>query len=185
MRALTVFCGSSDGNDASWRSVAYDLGVAMAERGITLVYGAGGNGLMGALAQGVLDSRGAVVGVIPHFMIEREWARHDLTELIRVQTMHERKAKMCELGDAVLALPGGLGTLEELVEIWSWENLDFISRPLGLLNVNGFWEPLLALTRHFEETGFMNVSATERLVVRDDVETALDALESAVRSRRP
>lgn len=176
MGSVTVFAGSADGHDPRWRQAAYDLGSALARRGHTLVYGAGGRGLMGAVAQGALDLDGAVVGVIPAFMVEREWGRQDLGELVVVDTMHERKAVMCERADAVIALPGGLGTLEELIEIWSWVNLAFVSRPLGLLNIGGYWDPLIALADHLVASGFMSAAATDALVVRAGIEECLAAV---------
>lgn len=175
MRSLTVFCGSSEGAEPRWRATAYDLGSALAHAGVRLVYGAGGRGLMGAVADGTLAAGGEVVGVIPHFMVEREWGRHDLTELVVVDTMHERKAVMAERADAILALPGGLGTLEELVEIWSWVSLGVLDTPLGLLDAT-FWAPFLDTIDRLTEAGFMRPATREQLVVVDSVEEALGAL---------
>lgn len=175
VRTLTVFCGSSDGVDPRWRATAYDLGAAMAGAGVRLVYGAGGRGLMGAVADGALEAGGEVVGVIPHFMVEREWGRHDLTELVVVDTMHERKAVMCERADAIIALPGGLGTLEELVEIWSWVTLGVLRTPLGLLD-RAFWTPFLGTIDHLTAAGFMHPQTREQLVVVDTVDEALARL---------
>lgn len=174
-RSLTVFCGSSDGVDPRWRSTAYELGATLAAAGVRLVYGAGGRGLMGAVAHGTLEAGGEAVGVIPHFMVEREWGRHDLTELVVVDTMHERKAVMAQRADAILALPGGLGTLEELVEIWSWVNLGVLHTPLGMLDA-AFWAPFLDTIDRLTDAGFMHPSTRDGLVVVDTPAEALAAL---------
>lgn len=180
MESIAVFAGARPGSDPAWSHAAYDLGRALAGRGIRLVYGAGGLGLMGEVSTGVLDAGGEVVGVIPDFMVEREWGRQDLTELVTVDSMHTRKALMYQRSDAVLVLPGGLGTLEELVEIWSWQNLEVVRKPICLLDLAGFWDPLLALADHMVDTGFMAATAREGLMVRPTIDTALDALIEAL-----
>ncbi|GAA2121268.1 TIGR00730 family Rossman fold protein [Nocardioides bigeumensis] len=174
IRRVAVFCGSSPGVDPSFVSSAHDVGRGLAERGIGLVYGGGGHGLMGAVAQGALDAGGEVTGVIPQSMVEREWGRHDLTELLVVETMHERKAKMAELADAFLALPGGIGTLEEIIEVWSWRHIGFNDDPVGFLDVNGFWRPLLAALGGLVEAGFVRREAIDDLVVATTLHEALD-----------
>lgn len=178
LRRLAVFAASSDGVDPGLRSVAYDVGAELARRSIGLVYGAGGSGLMGALSQGALDAGGEVIGVIPEEMIAREWGRHDLTHLRVVASMHERKALMADLADAFLAVPGGLGTLEEIVEVWSWSYLGILDDPVGFLNVGGYWDPFLAAVRGMAEAGFIRAEAVSRLVVAPDFEQALAGLES-------
>lgn len=178
LRRLAVFAAASDGNDPGLRSVAYDVGSELARRGIGLVYGAGGTGLMGALSQGALDAGGEVIGVIPEAMMAREWGRHDLTRLRVVRTMHERKAEMATLADAFLAIPGGLGTLEEIVEVWSWSYLDLLDQPVGFLNVNGFWDRFLGAVRGMAEAGFIRPEAVGRLVVAPDLDQALAGLGS-------
>ena len=183
LRRLAVFAAASDGNDPALRSLAYDVGAELARRGIGLVYGAGGAGLMGALSQGALDAGGEVIGVIPEAMIAREWGRHDLTRLRVVATMHERKAEMAALSDAFLALPGGLGTLEEIVEVWSWSYLGFLDQPVGFLNAGGFWDPFLASVRGMAEAGFIRPGAVSRLVVAPDLDQALAGLESLAGGR--
>lgn len=180
LHRLAVFAAASDGTDPALRGAAYDVGAELARRGIGLVYGAGGVGLMGALSQGALDAGGEVIGVIPEEMIQREWGRHDLTQLRVVRTMHERKALMADLADAFLAIPGGLGTLEEIVEVWSWSYLGMLEEPVGFLNLGGFWDPFLATVRGMAEAGFVRGSAVQRLVVAPDLDQALAGLEALV-----
>ena len=140
------------------------------------MYGGGGSGLMGELAQGALDAGGDVVGVIPRSMIEREWGRDDLTALHVVETMHERKALMARMADAFLCLPGGLGTLEEIIEVWSWRHIGFNDDPIGFLNVGGFWTPLLVALDGLVEAGFIRREVLDDAVVADDLDEALAGL---------
>ncbi|GAB3591742.1 TIGR00730 family Rossman fold protein [Angustibacter peucedani] len=176
IRRVAVFCGSSPGVDPALPSAAYDVGRGLAERGIGLVYGGGGFGLMRDVSQGALDAGGEVVGVIPRSMVEREWGRHDLTELHVVETMHERKALMAELADAFLCLPGGLGTLEEVVEVWSWRHIGFNDDPVGFLDVGGFWRPLLDAVDGLVDAGFIRREVMDDLVVAGDLDSALSGL---------
>jgi uncharacterized protein (TIGR00730 family) len=180
---LGVFLGSRDGGDPRFAETAYDVGHDLATRGIELVYGGGGSGLMGRLSQGVLDHGGRVYGVIPEFMVEREWARlHEPgVQLHVVRTMHERKALMTERAQAFLTLPGGLGTLEELFEVWSWRTLGLHAKPLGLLNPDGFWDPLVEMLRRVTAHEFMNRSTLDGLVVEDDLDKSLAALAARLR----
>jgi uncharacterized protein (TIGR00730 family) len=175
---LCVFLGSSPGDDPRFEATAYDVGRGLAERGVELVYGGGGGGLMGRLSQGVLDHGGHVYGVIPTFMVEREWARvHEPgVELHVVGTMHERKAMMTERAQAFLTLPGGLGTLEELFEVWSWGTLGLHAKPVGILNTLGFWDPLVETLRRVTSHGFMAEATFDALVVEPDLDSALAAL---------
>lgn len=176
IRRLAVFCGSSPGNDPAFSQSAYAVGRGLAERGIGLVYGGGGFGLMQDVAQGALDAGGEVVGVIPRSMMEREWGRNDLTRLHIVDTMHERKALMAALADAFLCLPGGLGTLEEIIEVWSWRQLGFNDDPVGFLNVAGVWTPLLNALEGLVAAGFVRREVLDDLVVAEDLESALSGL---------
>jgi uncharacterized protein (TIGR00730 family) len=180
---VAVFCGSAPGRDETLMQSAYDVGRGLAERGIGLVYGAGGQGLMGAVSQGALDAGGEVVGVIPRSMVEREWGREQLTELHVVETMHERKALMAEYADAFLCLPGGLGTLEEIVEVWSWRQIGFNDDPVGFLDVGGFWSPLLAALQGLVEAGFVRQEVMDDLVVATTLDEALAGLASRVGAR--
>lgn len=175
---LTVFCGSTPGHDLRWVELAHSVGRDLARRGIGVVYGAGGGGLMGALAQGALDEGGEVVGVIPTFMIEREWGRDDLTEVHVVETMHERKALMADLTSAFLALPGGMGTLEEVFEVWTWRQIGLLDKPVGFLDAGGFWTPLLDSLRGIGEAGFMSQASLDDVVVAPDLDSALAGLEA-------
>lgn len=155
---------------------SYDVGRGLADRGIGLVYGGGGFGLMGEVSQGALDAGGEVLGVIPRSMMEREWGRDDLTELHVVETMHERKAMMAEFADAFLCLPGGLGTLEEIIEMWSWRQIGFNDDPVGFLNVGGIWTPLLSALGGLVDAGFIRREVLDDLVVAKDLDEALTGL---------
>ena len=183
IRRVAVFCGSSPGADPVFASSAYDVGRGLAERGLGLVYGGGGSGLMREVSQGALDAGGEVIGVIPRSMVEREWGRHDLTELLVVETMHERKATMAELADAFLALPGGIGTLEEIVEVWSWRHIGFNDDPVGFLDVEGFWTPLLAALDGIVDAGFVRRDALDDLVVATSLAEAISGLSERARGR--
>lgn len=176
LRCVAVFCGSAAGTDPTLAAHAYDVGRGLAERGIALVYGAGGFGLMGDLSQGALDAGGEVIGVIPRSMVDREWGRPDLSDLRIVETMHERKAMMAECADAFLCLPGGLGTLEEIIEVWSWRQIGFNDDPVGFLNIDGFWTPLLEALERLVETGFVRREVMDDLVVADNLDGALAGL---------
>lgn len=178
IRRVAVFCGSSDGTDPAWRRAAYDVGRGLAERGLGLVYGGGGGGLMREVSQGALDSGGEVIGVIPRSMVDREWGRHDLTQLHVVQTMHERKAMMAELADAFLCLPGGLGTLEEIIEVWSWRHIGFNDDPVGFLNTGEFWTPLLTALDGLVDAGFVRRTVLDDVVVAETLDEALTGLAS-------
>lgn len=171
-----MFCGSSRGVDPELSRRSYDVGRGLAERGIGLVYGAGGFGLMREVSQGALDAGGEVVGVIPRSMIEREWGRDDLTEVHVVETMHERKAMMAELADAFLCLPGGLGTLEEIIEVWSWRHIGFNDDPVGFLNLGGLWTPLLDALGGLVDAGFIRREVLDDVVVTEDLDEALTGL---------
>lgn len=176
LRRVAVFCASSTGTDPKLSADAYGVGRGLAERGIGLVYGAGGQGLMRQVSQGALDAGGEVIGVIPRSMVEREWGRADLTEVHIVETMHERKAMMAEYADAFLCLPGGLGTLEEIFEVWSWRQIGFNDDPVGFLNVDGFWTPLLKALDGLVDAGFVRRGVIEDLVVADNLDDALAGL---------
>ncbi|RMH09458.1 MAG: TIGR00730 family Rossman fold protein [Nitrospirae bacterium] len=171
MRRVCVFCGSSAGRDGSYVQIAKEVGQELLRRDLGLVYGGGNIGLMGILAETVLRGGGSVIGVIPQFMVEKELARTDLTALHVVGSMHERKALMAELSDAFLALPGGLGTLEEFCEIVTWKQLGLHKKPCGLLNAHGYYDGLLRLLTHQEQEGF--VSATTRALIMEAAHPAV------------
>lgn len=175
---LTCFCGSTPGNDPGWVELAHAVGSDLAGRGIGVVYGAGGSGLMGALAQGALDAGGEVIGVIPSFMVEREWGRDDLTEVHVVETMHERKALMADLADGFVAMPGGYGTFEELCEAVTWTQLGLHAKPCGLLNVAGYYDPLLELFDRAVRERFVRPENRRLVVHHSDPAALLDALKA-------
>jgi uncharacterized protein (TIGR00730 family) len=165
MRRLCVFCGSSVGRDSGYTALAVQLAQELARQDIGIVYGGGRVGLMGALADAALTAGGEVIGVIPQALLDREIGHPGLTELRVVGSMHERKALMAELVDGFIALPGGIGTLEELFEVWSWAQLGFHRKPCGLLEVNGFFEPLVQFLDHLVTAGFVRPSHRAMLLV--------------------
>jgi uncharacterized protein (TIGR00730 family) len=177
MRRLAVFLASSNGHDPAHAALAADVGTELARRGIGLVYGGGRRGLMGVVADSVLEAGGEVIGVMPRSMVEREWAHEDVTELLTCDSMHERKALMAEHADAFVALPGGLGTLEEIFEVWSWRQLGFHAKPVGFLDAGGFWAPLLGALRGIADSGFLPASTLDDLVIAPDVSGVLEGLE--------
>jgi uncharacterized protein (TIGR00730 family) len=172
MRRICVFCGASPGRDPAYVELATSVGAGLASRGIGVVYGGGRLGLMGALADAALTAGGEVIGVIPRGLVGRELAHPDVTELRIVESLHERKAQMAALADGFVALPGGLGTLEELAEVASWAQLELHAKPIGLLGLAGYWDPLLTWLDHAVAEGFISVQH-RRLV---GVDADLDAL---------
>ncbi|WP_436535234.1 TIGR00730 family Rossman fold protein [Actinoplanes sp. HUAS TT8] len=180
MRRLAVFIASSHGNDPAYAGLAADVGAELARRGIGLVYGGGRSGLMGVVADSALKAGGEVIGVMPRSMIDREWAHHELTELHICETMHERKALMAEHADAFAALPGGLGTLEEIFEVWSWRQLGLHAKPVGLLDFGGFWTPLVDALRGITDAGFLPAATLDDLAVEPDLAALLTALDERV-----
>lgn len=179
MDRLCVYCGSSAGRRPAHAALAREFGRMLAERGIGLVYGGGGIGLMGILADAVLVAGGTVEGVIPRSLLERELAHAGLTRLHVVETMHERKARMAELAAAFVALPGGIGTLDELFEIWTWRQLGFHDKPIGLLNAGGYFDPLVQFLDRSVGEGFLEPSHRGLLQVADAPAGLLDALRAA------
>jgi hypothetical protein len=175
---VLVFCGSSPGARPEYAQEADALGRLLAERGLGLVYGGARVGLMGAVADGALAAGGEVVGVIPRQLVEHEIAHTGLSELHEVTTMHERKALMAELSDAVVALPGGTGTLDELFELFTWSQLGLHQMPIGLLDVAGYWQPLLAALDHMVAERFLRAEHRQTLLVDRDGGALLDALAS-------
>jgi uncharacterized protein (TIGR00730 family) len=176
VRNVCVYCGSSPGLDAVYATAARSLGRLMAENGIGLVYGGGGLGLMGAIAKAVLAHGGRVTGIIPEFLSERERMLRDVTELIVVEDMHERKKLMFDKSDAFVALPGGIGTLEELVEQLTWAQLGRHTKPIVLLNAEGFWVPFLALLDHMRTEGFIRPEMAVRVLTADKAEDVLPTI---------
>ena len=156
MKRIAVFCGASSGHDPKWKALAAEVGREIAERGHGIVYGGGHVGLMGIVADAAMKAGGEVIGVIPRFMEKSESAHRGVTELILVDTMHQRKQRMHELSDAVIALPGGFGTMDELFELLTWRQIRLHDQPIGLLNAYGFYDPLLAQVAVMRNEGFLH-----------------------------
>jgi hypothetical protein len=185
VRRICVFCGASSGRFPAYAAAARSVGTALAGRGIGLVYGGGRVGLMGVVADAALAGGGEVIGVIPQELVDRELAHAGLTELHVVGSLHERKARMAEMADGFIALPGGFGTLDELFEQLTWSQLGLHSKPIGLFDVEDYWRPLIALARHATEEGFVRESDLAAIAVGGDPEGLLDRLERLARSERP
>ena len=179
IQTVCVYCGSHFGASPAYRSGAEALAAAMVERGMDLVYGAGNVGLMGALADAVLARGGHAVGVIPRKLADLGLSHGGLHETIVAGTMRERKAIMIERGDAFVAMPGGIGTLEELAELMTLNQLGYVAKPLGLLDSGGFWKPFMAFMEHVVAEGFLKKAQIDQLVVDDDPARLLDRLETA------
>ncbi len=173
---VCIFCGSSAGKDAVYADAARETGEILARAGHTLIYGGGNIGLMGIVADAALASGGKVIGVIPDFLMKREVGHRGLTELIEVRSMHERKKKMADLTDAFIALPGGWGTLDELAEILTWRQLGLINQPIGLLNINSFFTPLITQMETMLENGFIRIENMKFLTVEKSPSKLLTAL---------
>ncbi|WP_426094136.1 TIGR00730 family Rossman fold protein [Flavobacterium sp. DSR2-3-3] len=178
MKRITVFCGSSFGNEKNHEVQAILLGQVMARKNIDLVYGGAKVGLMGAVADGVLSENGKVFGVLPRFLMSKEVAHDNLTELIIVESMHERKTRMNELSDGVIALPGGFGTLEEFFEMLTWGQLGLHKKPIGILNVDGFYDLLLQFIQKMIDSGFLKEINQKMILVSDDAEDLLSKMEN-------
>jgi uncharacterized protein (TIGR00730 family) len=179
IRTICVYCGSGPGNSSAFADAAARFGRILAENGVGLVYGGGSLGLMGALAKSVLAHGGHVTGIIPEFLTGREKALVEAQEIIVTKDMHERKRIMFERADAFVALPGGIGTLEELVEQMTWAQLGRHQKPILITNIAGFWDPLCALLDHMEKLAFIRPELTINLLVADRVEEILPKLEAA------
>jgi uncharacterized protein (TIGR00730 family) len=175
IKRICVFCGSQSGSREVYGEQARALGRAMAERGIGLVYGGGGIGMMGAVADAVIEARGEVIGVIPYALASKEQARRDVDMRV-VNTMHERKAMMAELSDAFIAMPGGFGTLEEMMETITWGQLGIHQKPVGLLNVAGYYDPLLAMIDRAVEEGFILQRYRNLFVASSGVDELFDLM---------
>ena len=176
MQRLCVFCGSNPGASPEYIEAARQSAKALVTRGLELVYGGGSIGIMGALADAVLEQGGKVIGIIPRPLWDREVGHRGLTELRLVNTMHERKALMAELADGFIALPGGIGTLEEFFEVWTWAQLGIHTKPCGLLNVSGYFDSLLAFLEHAVSEQFIRDRHREMVMVETDVEALLERL---------
>jgi uncharacterized protein (TIGR00730 family) len=177
LSSVCVFCGSNGGADPAYVAAAEAVGAGLAQRGISIVYGGGRVGLMGALADSARAAGGEVVGVMPQALVDREIGHTGIDDLHVVDTMHERKALMVELADAFIALPGGIGTLEELFEVYTWAQLGIHAKPLALLDVAGYYKPLAAFLDHAVTERFLRPESRAMLAVADSLEDVLDAFE--------
>ncbi|MBF4484524.1 TIGR00730 family Rossman fold protein [Flavobacterium sp. CSZ] len=180
MKRITVFCGSSFGTEEIYKEQATLLGQTMAKQNIELVYGGANVGLMGAVADGVLNAGGKAIGVLPNFLRSKEIAHLGLTELILVESMHERKTKMNDLCDGVIALPGGFGTLEELFEMLTWAQLGLHKKPIAILNIDGFYDSLIELTKVMVEKGLLKEANQQMLLVSDSIDDLLEQMKNYV-----
>ncbi|HYE71625.1 MAG TPA: TIGR00730 family Rossman fold protein [Aquabacterium sp.] len=180
--SLCVYCGSRTGTDPAHLEAATQLGTAIGLRGWRLIYGGGRVGLMGAVADAALAAGGTVIGVIPESLMRLEVGHRGLTELLVVRTMHERKQAMAERADAFVALPGGIGTFEELFEVWTWRHLGYHQNPIGLLDINGYYEPLMSFLGRAVAEGFVNDTQMSMIMRHADAATLLDELHGAAQA---
>ncbi|WP_446936402.1 LOG family protein [Lysinibacillus fusiformis] len=180
MNSIAVFCGSSIGASDAYREGAIQLGKELAKRQITLIYGGASVGIMATVADTVLQEGGKVIGVIPTLLEEREIAHQQLTELIVVNTMHERKSKMMELADGFIALPGGPGTLEEFFEVFTWNQIGLIQKPCAIFNIEQYFDLLISFFDHMQQEQFLKAQFREALIVDADAVTLLDKCQSFV-----
>ncbi|MFC5410915.1 TIGR00730 family Rossman fold protein [Larkinella bovis] len=184
MKSIVVYCGSSPGTNPLYKEVARELGEKFVENEIRLIYGGGNIGLMGAVADAVLSNGGQATGVIPNFLAALEVAHQTLTELHFVETMHERKFKMVQLANGVIALPGGYGTFDELFEILTWRQLGLYDGPVGLLNINGFYDLILQQLDRMVDDGFLKAEGRELLMVAETADELLDKMKNSWEQER-
>jgi uncharacterized protein (TIGR00730 family) len=176
MKSICVFCGSSTGSNSKYVAAARQLGELIAQKEMSLVYGGGNVGLMGEIANSVLENRGEVIGVIPQFLVEKELVHDKLTELRIVESMHERKAMMAELADGFVALPGGFGTLEETVEVLTWAQLGLHRKPVGLLNVERYFNFIYDFFKHMVAEKFLHTEYKDMILIKDNAREMIDRL---------
>jgi len=178
MKSISVFCGSSDGSDPKIISEAHQLGQILAKRNIALVYGAAKIGIMGKVAQGAIESGGEVIGIIPVFLKTKEIVHTELTELIITDNMHDRKIIMYEKSDGFIIIPGGFGTMDEFFEITTWGQLGLHTKPIGILNINGYYDALIAQCKMMVERGFLKQENLEAVVVDTNIEGLLEQMNN-------
>lgn len=178
MKSITVFCGSSFGTDKIYEEQAFLLGKTLAKQKIQLIYGGSQTGLMGTIADSALSENGKVTGVLPHFLQSKEIAHKNLTELILVETMHERKTKMSDLCEGVIVLPGGYGTLEEFFEMITWAQLGLHKKPIGILNIDGFYNDLISLVQNMVDKGFLKSVNRDMLLISDNIDDLLEKMRN-------
>ena len=176
MKTICVFCGSSSGNNSKYVAAAKQLGQLIAQNNMTLVYGGGNVGLMGEIANSVLNNKGEVIGVIPQFLVEKELVHQKLSEVRIVESMHERKAMMAELADGFVALPGGFGTLEETIEVLTWTQLGLHQKPIGLLNVENYFDYLYEFFRHMVREKFLHTEYKDMILIKENASEMLNSL---------
>ena len=176
MKTICVFCGSSSGNNSKYVAAAKQLGQLIAQNSMTLVYGGGNVGLMGEIANSVLANRGTAIGVIPQFLVEKELVHENLSEVIIVESMHERKAMMAELADGFVALPGGFGTLEETVEVLTWVQLGLHRKPIGLLNVEKYFHFLYEFFKHMVNEKFLHTEYNDMILIKENANEMIESL---------
>lgn len=178
LNSICVFCGSSEGNDIDVVTQALQLGATLAKENITLVYGAAKIGIMGKVAEGSINNKGKVIGIIPEFLKQKEIVHLGVDELITTTNMHDRKMKMQDISDGFITLPGGFGTLEELFEIMTWSQLGLHQKPIGLLNINGFYNDLLKMLEQMVRRGFLKMENYELLIVDTDIMSLLNKMRN-------
>lgn len=180
IKSVTVFCGATFGTNSAFEKDAYEFGKQLAEHDITLVYGGGAIGMMGTVADGAVDHDGHVIGVIPQFLVDRELAHPQVQDMRTVQTMHERKAMMNELGDAIVALPGGAGTLEELFEMYTWGQIGLHQKPIGLMDTQNFFTELMQLFDKLIDTGFLDMKYMSQIFQGDSLDDLLKQFDQFI-----
>ncbi len=173
MKRITIYCGANAGSDPVFEQEAYLVGKTLAQQNIGVVFGGGKVGLMGAVANGAMQNGGEVIGVIPHFLSTKEIAHNGITEMIKVDTMHQRKTLLHELSDAIIALPGGFGTMEELFEMLTWAQLGLHKKPIAILNINGFYDPLLVLIQTMVDKLFLRIEYQQMVLSSDNIDDLL------------
>lgn len=180
MKSISVFCGSSEGNDQDIISTAYQLGKTFADRDIALVYGAAKIGIMGTVAQGVLGNNGSAIGVIPYFLETKEIVHDDLSELIVTDNMHDRKVIMYDRSDGFIIIPGGFGTMDEFFEITTWGQLGLHTKPIGILNINGYYDALISQCKTMVERGFLKQENLDAVVIDETIDGLLKKMNNYV-----
>jgi uncharacterized protein (TIGR00730 family) len=180
MKSISVFCGSSEGNNEEIITTAYQLGVYMAKKNIALIYGAAKIGIMGKVAQGAIDANGKTIGIIPHFLKTKEIVHTELTELVVTDNMHDRKILMYEKSDGFIIIPGGFGTMDEFFEITTWGQLGLHTKPIGILNINGYYYALIKQCKMMVERGFLKQENLDAVVVDNTIEGLFDKMNNYV-----
>lgn len=185
LNKICVFCGSREGNDMVINDAAEKLGETLAKNKITLIYGAAKIGIMGIVAKSALKNKGKVIGIIPEFLKMKEVVHLGLTELITTETMHERKLRMHQESDGFMALPGGLGTLEELFEILTWQQLGLHQKPIGILNINGFYDDLIAMLETMVHRGFLSMNHYDLILIDSEIDNLIYKMKNFSKPRLP